>query len=61
MSSTTSISVSEYLNSSYSPDRDVVDGRVEDCFQSFLPKLDDNSKQALTSCVLPSLQTFTAT
>ena len=30
MSSTTSISVSEYLNSSYSPDRDFVDGRVEE-------------------------------
>jgi Uma2 family endonuclease len=30
MSSTTSISVSEYLNTSYSPDRDFVDGRVEE-------------------------------
>lgn len=30
MSSTTSISVSEYLHSSYSPDRDYVDGRVEE-------------------------------
>jgi Uma2 family endonuclease len=30
MSSTTSVSVSEYLNSSYSPDRDFVDGRVEE-------------------------------
>src|SRR5438445_6870976 len=30
MSSTTSISVSEYLNSSYSPDRDFVDGRIEE-------------------------------
>ncbi len=30
MSSTTSISVSEYLKSSYSPDRDFVDGRVEE-------------------------------
>jgi len=30
MSSTTSISVSEYLCSSYSPDRDFVDGRVEE-------------------------------
>jgi Uma2 family endonuclease len=30
MSSTTSISVSEYLRSSYTPDRDFVDGRVEE-------------------------------
>src|SRR5450432_68481 len=30
MSSTTSISVSEYLNSSYSPDSDFVDGRIEE-------------------------------
>jgi Uma2 family endonuclease len=30
MSSTTSVSVSEYLTSSYSPDRDFVDGRVEE-------------------------------
>jgi len=30
MSSITSISVSEYLRSSYSPDRDFVDGRVEE-------------------------------
>jgi len=30
MSSTTSISVSEYLKSSYTPDRDFVDGRVEE-------------------------------
>ncbi|MGB8132428.1 MAG: Uma2 family endonuclease [Candidatus Angelobacter sp.] len=30
MSSITSISVSEYLHSSYSPDRDFVDGRVEE-------------------------------
>lgn len=30
MSSMTSISVSEYLKSSYSPDRDFVDGRVEE-------------------------------
>jgi len=30
VSSTTSISVSEYLKSSYSPDRDFVDGRVEE-------------------------------
>lgn len=30
VSSTTSISVSEYLRSSYSPDRDFVDGRVEE-------------------------------
>jgi Uma2 family endonuclease len=30
MSSTTTISVSEYLHSSYSPDRDYVDGRVEE-------------------------------
>jgi len=30
MSSTTSISVTEYLSSSYSPDRDFVDGRVEE-------------------------------
>lgn len=30
MSSTTSVSVSEYLKSSYSPDRDFVDGRVEE-------------------------------
>jgi Uma2 family endonuclease len=30
MSSITSISVNEYLNSSYSPDRDFVDGRVEE-------------------------------
>lgn len=30
VSSTTSISVSEYLNSSYSPDRDFVDGRIEE-------------------------------
>jgi Uma2 family endonuclease len=30
MSSTTTISVSEYLSSSYSPDRDFVDGRVEE-------------------------------
>jgi len=30
MSSTTSISVSEYLSTSYRPDRDFVDGRVEE-------------------------------
>lgn len=30
VSSTTSISVSEYLKSSYNPDRDFVDGRVEE-------------------------------
>ena len=30
MSGITSISVSEYLRSSYSPDRDFVDGRVEE-------------------------------
>src|SRR4051812_10221940 len=30
MSSITSISVSEYLHSSYSPDRDYVDGHVEE-------------------------------
>src|SRR6266849_4072248 len=30
MSSTTSVSVSEYLNNSYSPDCDFIDGRVEE-------------------------------